>query len=75
MAVGDSQAKVPDPERIALATFALLAAGREERVFELEPRSVEVTLAKVGFTPAEVQALTGGNRKTIASRMNKGKGT
>lgn len=62
----------PGSERVALATFALLAAEREERVFKIEPRSVEMILAGVGFTPAKVQSLTGGNRKTITSRMKKG---
>lgn len=60
-------------DRIALATFALMAADREERVNDADPRSVEVILGAVGFTPGEVQSLTGGNYKTIQSRMRRGK--
>jgi hypothetical protein len=73
MPTKESNPTPPDGDRIALATFALAAAEREERVFALESRSVEVILGGVGFSPAEVQGLTGGNRKTITSRMKKGK--
>jgi hypothetical protein len=65
----------PDLERVALAIFALLAAEREERTSATEPRTVEAVLGAIGFAPAEVQALTGGNRKTITSRMRKAKST
>jgi hypothetical protein len=60
-------------DRIAHATFALMAADREERASDADPRSVEVILGAVGFTPGEVQSLTGGNYQTIQSCMRRGK--
>lgn len=59
----------PDANRVTLAIFALLAAERNERASGSEPRTVEAVLAASGFTPVEVQGLTGGNYRTIQSRM------
>jgi hypothetical protein len=72
--MGTKESPTPlSSDRIALATFALLAADREERANGTEPRTVEVVLGAVGFSPGEVQSLTGGNYKTIQSRMRRGK--
>jgi len=67
----DTKATPPDPERVMLAIFALLAAEREERTSGAEPRTVAAILATTGFTASEVQKMTGANIKTIESRMRK----
>jgi DNA-directed RNA polymerase specialized sigma24 family protein len=67
----DTKATPPDPERVMLAIFALLAAEREERTSSAEPRTVAAILATTGFTASEVQKMTGANIKTIESRMRK----
>lgn len=60
-----------DPDRVALATAALLAADRQDRAASAETRTVEEVLAGIDFTPTEVQALIGGNINTIKTRMRR----
>ncbi len=60
-----------DPDRVALATAALLAADRQDRAASAETRTVEEVLAAIDFTPTEVQALIGGNINTIKTRMRR----
>jgi hypothetical protein len=62
-----------DADRVAVATFALMAADREERASGADPRTVEEVLAPLGFTAREVQSLTGGNYETIKTRMRRAK--
>jgi hypothetical protein len=59
----------PGPDRVALATFALLAAQHQERVGIGDPRTVEQILKSVAFTPNEIHGLTGENLNTVKSRM------
>jgi hypothetical protein len=59
----------PNPDRVALATFALLAAEHQERAGVGEPKPVEQILKSVGFTPNEIHGLTGENLNTVKSRM------
>jgi DNA-directed RNA polymerase specialized sigma24 family protein len=63
-----------DPDRVALATAALLAADRQDRAASAEPRTVEEVLAVIDFTPTEVHALIGGNINTIKTRMRRARG-
>lgn len=63
-----------DPDRVALATCALLAADRQDRVAGTDTRTVEEVLAHVDFSPSEVQALIGGNINTIKTRMRRARG-
>ena len=65
---------VLDPDRVALATAALLAADRQDRAAGKETRTVEEVLDLIDFTPTEVQALIGGNINTIKTRMRRGRG-
>ena len=71
MAANTSSPNALDPDRVALATAALLAADRQDRAASGETRTVEEVLAVIGFTPAEVQALIGGNINTIKTRMRR----
>lgn len=63
-----------DPNRVALATAALIAADRQDRAASADARSVEEVLAVIDFTPTEVQALIGGNINTIKTRMRRARG-
>lgn len=71
VATSDKRTSV-DAGRVALATFVLLAANQEERVSGVDPKSVELTLGNVGFSPGEGQALADGNHEAIQGRMRRG---
>ncbi|HEX3518859.1 MAG TPA: hypothetical protein VHT29_07485 [Solirubrobacteraceae bacterium] len=73
MAAKEPKPVAPGPDRIAHATFALLAADRDERANAADTRNSETVLAAAGFTVGEVHGLIGGNRKTIESRMRRAK--
>jgi hypothetical protein len=61
-----------DPERVALATCALIAADRQDRSSGAEkPRNVEEVLGSLGFEVGEIFALVGGNYNTVQTRVQR----
>jgi hypothetical protein len=61
-----------EPDRVALATCALIAADRQDRSSGNEkPRSVEDVLGNLGFEVKEVHAIVGGNYNTVQTRVQR----
>jgi hypothetical protein len=60
-----------EPDRVALAMCALIAADRQERAGADDTRTAEDILGAVGFEVGEVYAIVGGNYNTVKTRVQK----